>query len=111
MRLLFPRLLFFGFSISNIAGQTVSDPVKESIAQGDLYQSKRKYELAQQAYQKADKISHHTSAEAFLKLAAVERKLGDFSSALDEAKKALKVAGENKTWATQAHLVHASLLV
>ena len=87
------------------------DPVDSAIAQGDLYQSKHKYELAQDSYRKADKLSHHTSADAYLKLSAVDRKLGDFSSALDEAKKALKAAGDNKAWATQARLVHANLLV
>jgi tetratricopeptide (TPR) repeat protein len=93
------------------AAQDPVDPVKSAIAQGDLCQSKRKYELAQDAYRKADKLSHHTFADAYLKLSAVDRKLGDFSSALDEAKKALKAAGDNKAWATQAHLVHANLLV
>jgi thiol-disulfide isomerase/thioredoxin len=93
------------------AAQDPTDPVKSAIAQGDLYQSKHKYELAQDAYRKADKLSHHNSADAYLKLSAVDRKLGDFSSALDEAKKALKAAGDNKAWATQAHLVHANLLV
>jgi thiol-disulfide isomerase/thioredoxin len=91
--------------------QDSADPVKSAIAQGDLYQSKHKYELAQDAYRKADKLSHHTSADAYLKLSAVDKKLGDFSSALDEAKKAVRAAGDNKTWATQAHLAHANLLV
>ena len=93
------------------AAQDPADPVKSAIAQGDLYQSKHKYQLAQDAYRNADKLSHHNSADAYLKLSAVDRKLGDFSSALDEAKKALKAAGDNKAWATQAHLVHANLLV
>jgi len=91
--------------------QDSADPVKSAIAQGDLYQSKHKYELAQDAYRKADKLSHHASADAYLKLSAVDKKLGDFSSALDEAKKAVRAAGDNKTWAAQAHLAHANLLV
>jgi len=93
------------------SAQDSADPVKSAIAQGDLYQSKHKYELAQDAYRKADKLSHHASADAYLKLSAVDKKLGDFSSALDEAKKAVRAAGDNKTWATQAHLAHANLLV
>ncbi len=99
--------LFF----SAVASGQTSDPVKTALAQGDLYQSRHKYELAQDAYHKADKAAHHASPEVYLKLSMVERKLGDFSSALDDAKKALKVAGEDKNWATQAHLVHANLLV
>jgi thiol-disulfide isomerase/thioredoxin len=99
-------------SLPRVAGaQDSADPVKSAIAQGDLYQSKHKYELAQDAYRKADKLSHHASADAYLKLSAVDKKLGDFSSALDEAKKAVRAAGDNKTWAAQAHLAHANLLV
>src|SRR5438477_144732 len=91
--------------------QDSADPVKSAIAQGDLYESKHKFELAQDAYRKADKLSHHSSAEAYLKLSTVDRKLGDFPSALEEAKKALKAAGDNRTLASQAHLIHANLLV
>jgi len=94
-----------------VRGQNFSDPVQQALSQGDLYQSKHKYELAQDAYKKADKASHHTSSEAYLKLAAVDRKLGDFSSSLDDTKKALKAAGDNKVLATRAHLAHANLLV
>jgi thiol-disulfide isomerase/thioredoxin len=94
-----------------VRAQDSADPVKSAIAQGDLYQSKHKYELAQDAYRKADKLSHHASVDAYLKLSAVDKKLGDFSSALDEAKKAVRAAGDNKTWAAQAHLAHANLLV
>jgi thiol-disulfide isomerase/thioredoxin len=99
---------FFPWAAS---AQNSADAVKSAIAKGDLYQSKHKYELAQEAYRKADKLSHHTSADAFLKLSAIDRKLGDFSSALDEAKKAVRAAGDNKTWAIKAHLAHANLLV
>jgi len=94
-----------------LQAQTASDPVQQALAQGDLYQSKHKYELAQDAYKKADKAAHHTSAEAYLKLATVDRKLGDFSSSLDDSKKALKAAGDNKALAVRARLAHSSLLV
>lgn len=90
--------------------QESSDPVAQALSQGDLYSSKRKYELALDAYHKADKLSHHSSAQAYLKLAGVERKLGDFSSALDDAKKAVKAAGDDKSVAVRAHLLRATLL-
>lgn len=93
-----------------LAAQDSSDPVAQALSQGDLYQSKRKYELALDAYHKADKLSHHTSARTYLKLAGVERKLGDFSTALDDAKRAVKVAGDDKSAALRAHLLRASLL-
>jgi thiol-disulfide isomerase/thioredoxin len=91
--------------------QKGNDAVTQAIAQGDVYESRHKYELALDAYHKADKLAHHNSAICFLKLAAVERKLGDFSSALDDAKKAVKAGGADKTTVIDAHLVRARLLV
>jgi thiol-disulfide isomerase/thioredoxin len=106
-----PLFLFFTLVISpSLAAQESSDPVAQALSQGDLYASKRKYELALDAYHKADKLSHHSSAPCYLKIASVERRLGDFSSALDDAKKAAKVAGENRSVAVRAHLLRASLL-
>jgi thiol-disulfide isomerase/thioredoxin len=90
--------------------QQPSDPAAQAISQGDLYQSKRKYDLALDAYHKADKLSHHSSANCYLKIALVERKLGDFSSALDDAKRAVKVAGDDKSLAIRAHVIRATLL-
>ena len=105
-RVILSLLLVLLTSLS-VTAQGSSDPVVQALAQGDLYQSKRKYELALDAYHKADKLSHHSSAASYLKLSLVERKLGDFSSALDDAKRALKVAGDNKTAALQARLVRS----
>ncbi|HKW34278.1 MAG TPA: redoxin family protein [Candidatus Acidoferrum sp.] len=82
----------------------------QALAQGDLYLSKRKYERAFDAYQKADKLSHHTSAAALLKIATIEKKVGAFSEALDEAKKAIKAAGDNKAVNAQVLQFRASLL-
>jgi thiol-disulfide isomerase/thioredoxin len=93
-----------------LVAQEPSDPVAQALSQGDLYSSKRKYELALDAYHKADKLSHHSSAPCYLKIAGVERKLGDFSSALDNAKKAVKVAGGDTLVAARAHLLRATLL-
>jgi thiol-disulfide isomerase/thioredoxin len=87
-----------------------SDSVSQAIAQGDFYQSKRKYDLARDSYQQADKLAHHSSPLAYLKLASVERKLGDFSSALDNAKRAVKAAGSDKSYAVQGHLMRSTLL-
>jgi thiol-disulfide isomerase/thioredoxin len=103
--------LLFGFlAAASLLAQDSSDPVAQALSQGDLYSSKRKYELALDAYHKADKLSHHSSAQTYLKLASVERKLGDFSSALDDSKKAVKVAGDDKPVAVRAHLLRATLL-
>lgn len=103
MHRLLLAFFFASFLSFPVAAQTPSDPVVQAISQGDLYQSKRKYDLALDAYHKADKLSHHTSAMCYLKMAAVERKTGDLSSALDDAKRAVKVSGDNKAVAIQAH--------
>jgi thiol-disulfide isomerase/thioredoxin len=103
--------LFFSVLISgSLVAQESSDPVAQALSQGDLYSSKRKYQLALDAYHKADKLSHHSSAPCYLKIAGVEVKLGDFSSALDDAKKAVKAAGGDKLVAVHAHLLRANLL-
>lgn len=103
---LFSALLF----ALPVVAQTPSDPVAQAISQGDLYQSKRKYDLALDAYHKADKLSHHSSAVCYLKMAAVERKTGDFSAALDDARRAIKAAGGDKVLTIQAHHARATLL-
>src|SRR5256714_969685 len=102
-------LLSMSLAVASL-GAEESDALSQALAQGDLYQSKRKYDLALDSYHKADKLSHHTSAACYLKIASVERKLGDFSSALDNTKKAAKAAGEQKGLAVQAHQLRASLL-
>jgi thiol-disulfide isomerase/thioredoxin len=98
------------FLAAPLVAQDSGDAVTQALSRGDLYASRKKYELALDAYHKADKLSHHGSAQTYLKLATVERKLGDFSSALDDAKKAVKVAGDDKSVALQAHLLRATLL-
>jgi thiol-disulfide isomerase/thioredoxin len=103
-------LLLCLFCCFSVAAQDSSDPVSQALSQGSLYESKHKYELALDAYHKADKLSHHSSAICYIKISLVERKLGDFSSALDNAKHAVKAAGDNKSLALQAHLVRATLL-
>ncbi len=94
-----------------VAAQSGSDAMTKAMEQGELFESKHKYELALEAYHKADKLAHHESANCYLKLAQVERKLGDFSTALDDTKKAIKVAGDDKTTAIKAHTMRAILLV
>lgn len=93
-----------------LAYPQASDPLAKAISQGDLFQSKRKYELALDSYHKADKLCHHSSAAVYLKLAEVEIKMGDFTSALDDSRKAVKAAGDDKTKAVEAHLLRSTLL-
>jgi thiol-disulfide isomerase/thioredoxin len=101
-------LLFFAAVAS---AQKDSEAFKQAMARGDLYESKHKYDLALGAYELADKLGHHESAVCYLKLASVQKQLGDFSSALDDTKKAIKVAGNDKEVASKAYTMRAILLV
>jgi len=104
-------LLVLLFAVAGVAAQSDSDALSKAMAQGDLFESKHKYDLALDAYHKADKLAHHENANCYLKLAVVERKLGDFSSALDDTKKAIKAAGNDKSTAIKAYTMRAILLV
>lgn len=95
---------------SAVAAQSNSEAFKQAMARADLYESKHKYDLALGAYQLADKLAHHESAICYLKLASVQRKLGDFSSALDDTKKAIKAAGNDKGTAIKAYSMRSVLL-
>jgi thiol-disulfide isomerase/thioredoxin len=103
-------ILFLFLACTPLRAQDSNDPIAQALAQGDLYQSRKKFDLALDAYHKADKLCRHSSAPCYLKIASVERKLGDFPAALEDAKRAEKAAGDNKTVAVQAHLFRATLL-
>jgi thiol-disulfide isomerase/thioredoxin len=91
------------------AGQA-KDAVAQAIADGELYESKKKYELALDAYHKADKLSHHSSAEALLKIALIEKMAGLLSDAANDAKKATSAAGNDLRLSNDARLMRATLL-
>lgn len=111
LSLLLPGILLGSFTLISLAlAQENSDAVAKALAQGDVFAAKRKFELALEAYHKADKLSRHTSAICYLKTAKVERQMGDFSSALDNAKKGIKAAS-NKAMAAQGHLLRSTMLV
>jgi thiol-disulfide isomerase/thioredoxin len=90
--------------------QDLTEEAKKEVAQGDALFQHRRYDKALEAYRKADKLSHNASAVCLLRMVRAERKLGDLDAAMDHAKKAVKVAGDNKVWAAAAHFVVGSLL-
>src|SRR5256885_14984297 len=103
-------LLVLLAGVAGVAAQSDSDASSKAMAQGELFESKHKYDLALEAYHKADKLAHHENANCYLKLAVVERKLGDFSSALDDTKKAIKAAGDDKSTAVKNYKMRAIFL-
>jgi cytochrome c biogenesis protein CcmG, thiol:disulfide interchange protein DsbE len=87
------------------------DPgVAQAITQGDELFAKRDYDKALDAYRRADKLAHHTSAVTYLRMFSVERKAGDLPAALDDAKKAVAAAGPDRGVAAKAHLARGFLL-
>ena len=80
------------------------------IALGDQFLAKKQFEKAMEAYKKADKDSHHTRAQCYLRMVRVEKYTGDLSAALDDAKHAVKAAGDDKKLAATAHMARGALL-
>ncbi len=90
--------------------QEPADAVAKALAEGDAFRTQRDDDRAMSAYRKADKLSHHTCADAFLGMCRLNRELGNLPAALEDAKQAVKAAGNNKAKAAQAHLVRSALL-
>ncbi len=104
-------ILFLVVPTAQAAGDK-NDPaaVSQLMAEGDRLVAKKQFEKAMEAFKKADKVSNHTCAECFLRLVRVNRYIGDLSEALDDAKHAVKAAGDDKKEAAKAHMVRGTLL-
>jgi tetratricopeptide (TPR) repeat protein len=110
-RLLLLLAIFFLILYAKpIKSQELSEPVAKALAEGEAFRKQRDYDRALSAYRKADKLSHHTCADCYLGMFTVNRELGNLSAALDDAKQAAKVAGDDKAKAAHAHLVRGALL-
>jgi TonB family protein len=92
------------------AQTTYPAPVASLILQGDKFSGQRAYDRALQCYQKADKLADHACPECLFREIKMYKAQGDFSSALNCAKKAETEAGSDKTTTAEAFLMHANLL-
>ncbi|HET6929666.1 MAG TPA: redoxin family protein, partial [Candidatus Acidoferrum sp.] len=101
--------LLFAVTCGTAAAQS-KDPVAQAIEDGDAHQSTRDYQLALDSYREADNLSHHSSAQALLKMALIEKKAGSLPDAARDAKNAVAAAGDDKTLAWQARLLRAAIL-
>lgn len=90
--------------------KTDAAAVASTMAQGRTFMQKRNYYKAMAAFEKADKISHHTCGACLLELFEAQRRGGYLADALDTAKKAVKEAGDDKMLAAKAHLIRGVLL-
>lgn len=113
--LVFSAVLTFLFFCIGPAARAAGDKVDSAstaqlITQGDQLFAKKQFEKAMEAYRKADKDSHHTCAECFLRMVRVEKYTGDLSTALEDAKHAAKAAGDDRKLAAMAHMVRGALL-
>jgi len=85
-RIFLPLAIFFLTLYANpIKSQELSDPVAKVLAEGEAFRKQRDYDRALSAFRKADKLSHHTCADCYLGMFMVNRELGNFSAALDDA--------------------------
>jgi len=103
-------ILLFIICAKPTKSQEHSDAVAKAVAQGDDYLKQKDFDNALAAYRKADKLSHHTCAECFLRMFKVDRQLGNLDAALNETKEAVKAAGNDKAMAAQAHLARGAML-
>ena len=87
-----------------------SPAVTQAIMRGDNLLARKQFKEALEAYRRADKLSHHHCAVCLLRMEKIDRQIGDFSAALDDAKKAEKAAGNNQVFAALAHTVRGTLL-
>lgn len=107
---IFVTLLIFGTPRARTQEVAVPAPVAALVGQGDNYMASRNYVKALESYQKAEKVSHHECPECLIREIKVYKTAGDFSSALDCAKKAQKEAGANKMESADALMAQAALL-
>jgi tetratricopeptide (TPR) repeat protein len=103
-------IFFLTLYAKPIKSQELSEPVAKALAEGEAFRKQRDYDRALSAYRKADKLSHHTCADCFIGMFRVDRELGNLQAALDDAKEAVKAAGEDKAKAAEAHLLRSALL-
>lgn len=87
-----------------------SPEVEQALTQGDAQYAQKHLQRALDSYRSADKLSHHSCATCLLRMVRVERLLGEMYQALDDAKKAVAVAGYDKVLANEARVLRGSLL-
>jgi thiol-disulfide isomerase/thioredoxin len=106
-------VFFVFFPVRPAAAKTEpadSPEVAQMVAQGDLFAAKKQFDKALDAYRKADKLAKHACAACDFRMFEIDRKLGDLSAALDDAKHAEKAAGNDKRLAVTAHVYRGDLL-
>jgi thiol-disulfide isomerase/thioredoxin len=87
-----------------------SSEISQILAQGDAFITHRQFDKAMDAYHQADKRTQHKCADCYFRMVALERRLGNWPAALDDAKRSIKAAGDNKTKAARGHLLCGTLL-
>jgi len=103
-------LLYCAVSPGHAAANKDAASAAQLIAEGDKLVERKQFEKAMEAYKKADKVSNHTCAECFLRMVRVNKYTGNLSEALDDAKHAVKAAGDDKKEAAKARMVRGTLL-
>ena len=80
--------------------------VEKLLAQANVLLAQKKTGPAMKDYLEADKISHHTCGACFLAMASIWQGVSNHSAAKKDAEKAIETAGNDKTLAAVAHMIH-----
>jgi thiol-disulfide isomerase/thioredoxin len=108
---LFFVVLLFAIHDPPVLAQAMPPSTVQALAQGDDFALRKQFAQAMDAYRQADALSDHTCAECSLRLAYMERLLGNLTEAVDDAERAAKTAGDDRLLAAQARLTRGLLLV
>jgi thiol-disulfide isomerase/thioredoxin len=98
-------------SLPPARAQGETQAVLDAIDRADALSTQNKFQEALDAYRDADRISNHTCADCYLGMVNMECRLGDIAAALEDAKQAEVVAGQERIVAAQACEVRARLLL
>src|ERR1700733_12077940 len=98
-------LVYFGLALPSPAqsqSKDQSQAVLDAIDGADAFATQGQFQQALDAYRGADRIANHACPDCDLGKVNMECYLGDFASALDDAKHAETVAGPDRIIAAQA---------
>jgi thiol-disulfide isomerase/thioredoxin len=103
--------LIVAASANPASAQDQSPEVNAAIDRANALAIQKQFQQALDAFREADNLSDHTCADCYLGMVNMECQLGELLGAIDDAQRAERAAGDDRTVAAQALTVRATLLV